>query len=294
MKNQLSRKKRDASTVIIIVLMGMWGLLIVYPYYNALIASLASQKEYMLNTLMLFPKSITLDAYRFLLKGTNLMVGYKNTFLLLLIGLPMSMLLTTSTAYVMAKREYPGKKLINLMILVTMYFGGGLIPLYILMKEMQLTNSLLGIALLGAGNTFYAILIRNYLMALPEELEESAKIDGANEITIFFRILLPLTIPILATVFLFFAVDKWNEWFNVMIFVRDNKKWTLQVILRDIVFSSTSSTSNAAAMVSVEKTYYAQGLKMAAIVLTMAPVMLVYPFVQRYFVKGILVGAVKG
>jgi len=294
MKHQLSTKKPDTSTVIITVLMGVWGLLIVYPYYNALIASIASQKEYMLNPLMLFPKNITIDAYRFLFKGTNLMVGYKNTFLLLLIGLPMSMLLTTSTAYVMAKREYPGKKLINFMILVTMYFGGGLIPLYILMKEMRLTNSLLGIALLGAGNTFYAILIRNYLMALPEELEESAKIDGANEITIFFRILLPLTTPILATVFLFFAVDKWNEWFNVMIFVRDNKMWTLQVILRDIVFSSTSSTSNAAAMVSVEKTYYAQGLKMAAIVFTMAPVMLIYPFVQRYFVKGILVGAVKG
>jgi putative aldouronate transport system permease protein len=194
----------------------------------------------------------------------------------------------------MAKRDYPGKKLINFMILITMYFGGGLIPLYILMKELHLTNSLLGIALLGAGNTFYAILIRNYIMALPEELEESAKIDGANEITAFFRILLPLTAPILATVLLFFAVDKWNEWFNVMIFVRDSSKWTLQVILRDIVFASTASTSNASAMVSVEKTYYAQGLKMAAIMLTMAPVMLFYPFVQRYFVKGILVGAVKG
>ncbi len=294
MKRMLSQKKRDISTVIIAVLMGIWGLIIIYPYYNALVASIASQKEYMLNPLMLFPKTLTLDAYRFLIKGTNLMIGYRNTFLLLFIGLPMSMLLTISTAYVMAKRDYPGKKLINFLILVTMYFGGGLIPLYILMKELRLTNSLLGIALLGAGNTFYAILIRNYIMALPEELEESAKIDGANEITAFFRILLPLTAPILATVLLFFAVDKWNEWFNVMIFVRDSSKWTLQVILRDIVFSSTASTSNASAMVSVEKTYYAQGLKMAAIMLTMAPVMLFYPFVQRYFVKGILVGAVKG
>jgi putative aldouronate transport system permease protein len=294
MKRLFPQKKLDMFTVFITVLMGLWGLTIIYPYYNALVASIASQKEYLLNPLLLFPKNLTLDAYRFLIKGTNLMIGYRNTFLLLFIGLPMSMLITISTAYVMAKRDYPGKKLINFMILITMYFGGGLIPLYILMKELHLTNSLLGIALLGAGNTFYAILIRNYIMALPEELEESAKIDGANEITAFFRILLPLTAPILATVLLFFAVDKWNEWFNVMIFVRDSSKWTLQVILRDIVFASTASTSNASAMVSVEKTYYAQGLKMAAIMLTMAPVMLFYPFVQRYFVKGILVGAVKG
>lgn len=294
MKRLVMQRKHDIPAVFITVLMGLWGLIIIYPYYNALVASIASQKEYMLNPLLLFPKNLTLDAYRFLIKGTNLLIGYRNTFFLLFIGLPMSMLLTISTAYVMAKRDYPGKKLINFMILVTMYFGGGLIPLYILMKELHLTNSLLGIALLGAGNTFYAILIRNYIMALPEELEESAKIDGANEITAFFRILLPLTVPILATVLLFFAVDKWNEWFNVMIFVRDSKKWTLQVILRDIVFASTASTSNASAMVSVEKTYYAQGLKMAAIMLTMAPVMLFYPFVQRYFVKGILVGAVKG
>lgn len=293
MRNTI-KKKRDKSGIIISVLMGIWGLIIIYPYYNALIASIASQKEYMLNPLMLFPQTVTIDAYRFLIKGTNLLIGYKNTFLLLLIGLPISMTISTSTAYIMAKKNYPGKKLINFAILFTMYFGGGLIPLYLLMKEIGLTNSILGVALLGGGNTFYAILIRNYMMGIPDELEESAKIDGANEIIIFYRILIPLTIPILATVFLFFAVDKWNEWFNVMIFVRDSSKWTLQVILRDIVFTSTASVSNAAAMVSVEKTYYAQGLKMAAIVLTMAPIMVVYPFVQRYFVKGIMVGAVKG
>ena len=289
-----SARKTDFATIIISVFMGVWGFAILDPYYNALIASIAPQKEYMLNPLMLFPRTITFDAYRFLLRGTNIMLGYRNTGILLVLGLPVSMLICTSTAYVMARKHYPGKKIVNFLILFTMYFGGGLIPLYILMKEIRLTNSLAGIALLGAGNTFYAILVRNYMLTVPDELEESARIDGASEITVFFRVILPLTTPILATVILFFTVDKWNEWFNVMIFVRDSKLWTLQVILRDIVFSSTSSTSNVSAMVSVEKTYYAQGLKMAAIVLTMAPVMMIYPFAQRYFVKGILVGAVKG
>lgn len=289
-----SKVQSNMTSTTISVLMGLWGIIILFPYYNALIASISPQKEYMLNPLLLFPSSVTLDAYRFLLKGTNILTGYRNTMTLLLLGVPLSLLHTTCTAYIMAKKEYPGKRMINFLILFTMYFGGGLIPLYIMMKDIGLTNSLLGVALLGTGNTFYAILVRNYMMSVPDELEESAKIDGAHDIVFFLWILLPLVTPILATVFLFFTVDKWNEWFNVMIFVRDSKLWTLQVILRDIVFSSTSSTSNVSAMVSVEKTYYAQGLKMAAIVLTMAPIMLVYPFVQRFFVKGIMIGAVKG
>ena len=160
------------------------------------------------------------------------------------------------------------------------------------MKDLHLTNKLIGIVLLYGGNTFYAILIRNFFQSIPKELEESARMDGAGEFTLFFRILLPLTVPILVTVLLFFTVDRWNEWFNTMIMVRSSDKWTLQVILRNIVF--TTLDDMASRVVSVEKTYYSLSLKMAAIVLTMAPVMVLYPFTQRFFMKGIMVGSVKG
>ena len=146
--------------------------------------------------------------------------------------------------------------------------------------------------MLYGGNTFYAILIRNYFQSIPREIEESARIDGAGELRTFFQIILPLSVPILMTVILFLTVDRWNEWFNVMLMVRDSGKWTLQVILRNIVFTTLDDMSSR--IVSVEKTYYSLSLKMAAIVLTMAPVMMVYPFTQRYFMKGIMVGSVKG
>lgn len=241
---------------------------------------------------MLFPKEPTLSPYTYLMEATNLMKGYGNTLFVLVLGVPFNMLVTVATGYAMARPAYPGKKLFVFLILFTMYFSGGMVPLYLLMKDLHLTNKLIGIVLLYGGNTFYAILIRNFFQSIPKELEESARMDGAGEFTLFFRILLPLTVPILVTVLLFFTVDRWNEWFNTMIMVRSSDKWTLQVILRNIVF--TTLDDMASRVVSVEKTYYSLSLKMAAIVLTMAPVMVLYPFTQRFFMKGIMVGSVKG
>ena len=290
----IMRKKRriDYVRVMISIVMGIWALVILFPFYNALLASITTQKEYARNPLMLFPKEPTFSAYAYLFRATNLLNGYKNTFILLLLGVPISMLITVCTAYAASRPHFPGKKIYVFLVLFTMYFSGGMVPLYLLMMSLKLTNSLLGIALLYGGNTFYAILIRNYFQSIPREIEESARIDGAGELRTFFQIILPLSVPILMTVILFLTVDRWNEWFNVMLMVRDSGKWTLQVILRNIVFTTLDDMSSR--IVSVEKTYYSLSLKMAAIVLTMAPVMMVYPFTQRYFMKGIMVGSVKG
>ncbi|MEG1891315.1 MAG: carbohydrate ABC transporter permease [Clostridia bacterium] len=289
---QHMQKKRDTAQIVISIVMGIWAFIILFPFYNAILASISTQKEFSRNPLMLFPQEVTFAAYDYLIKATNLMTGYGNTFLLLIVGVPFSMLITVSTAYAMSRPQYPGKKFFVLLVLITMYFSGGMVPLYLLMKELKLTNKLLGIVLLYGSNTFYAILIRNYFMAIPREIEESAKIDGASDLCIFLRIIMPLSVPIMMTVFLFLAVDRWNEWFNVMLMVRDSDKWTLQVILRNIVFTTLDDA--ASRVVSVEKTYYSLSLKMAAIVLTMAPVMIFYPFTQRFFMKGIMVGSVKG
>ena len=289
---EYKKKKLDKAQIIIGIVMGIWALLILFPFYNAILASISTQREFSRNPLMLFPQEVTFSAYSYLMKATSLMTGYRNTLFFLALGVPFSMLITVSTAYVLSRPSFPGKKIYVFLVLFTMYFSGGMVPIYLLMKEMKLTNSLVGIVLLYGGNTFYAILIRNFFQSIPHEIEESAKIDGASEMLTFFRIILPLSVPILMTVILFLAVDRWNEWFNVMLMVRDSNKWTLQVILRNIVY--TTLDDMASRVVSVQKTYYSLSLKMAAIVLTMAPVMVFYPFTQRFFIKGIMIGSVKG
>ncbi len=289
---EYKKKKLDKAQIIIGIVMGIWALMILFPFYNAILASISTQREFSRNPLMLFPQEVTFSAYSYLMKATSLMTGYRNTLFFLALGVPFSMLITVSTAYVLSRPSFPGKKIYVFLVLFTMYFSGGMVPIYLLMKEMKLTNSLVGIVLLYGGNTFYAILIRNFFQSIPHEIEESAKIDGASEMLTFFRIILPLSVPILMTVILFLAVDRWNEWFNVMLMVRDSNKWTLQVILRNIVY--TTLDDMASRVVSVQKTYYSLSLKMAAIVLTMAPVMVFYPFTQRFFIKGIMIGSVKG
>lgn len=289
---EYKKKKLDKAQIIIGIVMGIWALMILFPFYNAILASISTQREFSRNPLMLFPQEVTFSAYSYLMKATSLMTGYRNTLLFLALGVPFSMLITVSTAYALSRPSFPGKKIYVFLVLFTMYFSGGMVPIYLLMKEMKLTNSLVGIVLLYGGNTFYAILIRNFFQSIPHEIEESAKIDGASEMLTFFRIILPLSVPILMTVILFLAVDRWNEWFNVMLMVRDSNKWTLQVILRNIVY--TTLDDMASRVVSVQKTYYSLSLKMAAIVLTMAPVMVFYPFTQRFFIKGIMIGSVKG
>jgi len=286
------RKQMDLFSIINVTILGIWGIIILYPYYNAFLASIASQKEYTLHPLMLFPSRLTFESYSYLLHGTNILTGYVNTFKLLLIGVPYNMLITISTAYALSRKNYPGKKIFTFLVIFTMYFSGGLIPFYLLIKSLHLINSLWAIILSYGANTFYAILIKNYLQTIPDELEESARIDGASELVILIRILLPLTLPIMATVILFFVVDRWNEWFNVMLLIRDSKKFTVQVVLRNIVFTTLDDMSSR--VVSLKKNYSSQSLKMAAVVMTMAPIMAFYPFVQKCFIKGIMVGAVKG
>lgn len=164
------------------------------------------------------------------------------------------------------------------------------------MKSLGLTNSIWSVILVSGINTFYLIIMRNYFMSLPEALIESAKIDGASEWTILFHIILPLSAPILATITLFYAVDRWNEWFNAMVFIRDMNMTPLQLVLRSIVIDAQmidSSALGGSSAASDSVVRFAQGMKMAAVVVTMAPIMVVYPFLQKYFVKGVLVGAIK-
>ena len=214
----------------------LWGFIVLYPFYNCVVVSLASQTEYVKTPFMLFPKHIVFDSYLYLLRNNGLLNGYKSTLTIVSAGVVLNMLLTVATAFVLSRKKFPGKKFIFFFILFTMFFQGGLIPLYIVVKQLGLSNTLWSVILLYGINTFYLIITKNYFYTIPDSVEESAKIDGANDITILFKIMLPLCKPILATFTLFYAVDRWNEWFYSMLFIKKSSLIPLQVIVRNMVF----------------------------------------------------------
>lgn len=199
------------------------------------------------------------------------------------------MFFTVITGYALSRSNWVGKNFVMNMILVTMFFGGGLIPYYVLIRTLGMTDTIWVMIIPGAIDTFNMLLMRNYFASLPKELEESAKIDGANDIQIFIRIFLPLSLPMLATVGLFFAVGNWNSWYNGMLFNSSQELKTLQQVLQDVVYTPSSSIINPN-----EGKITTESIKMAAIFFTIIPMMLFYPFLQRFFVKGIVVGAIKG
>ena len=283
--------KNSIFNVINIFLLTVLALLILYPFYNVLLVSIVSQKEYMQTPFMIFPKQITFEAYSFIFSNPRIHSGYINTFFILLVGVPYNMLITTCTAYALSRNDFPGKKMITSLVIFTMYFSGGLIPLYLLIKDIGLMNNIWSIILVSGANTFYMLLIRSYFLSIPSAVEESAKIDGANDIVILYRIMLPLAMPIMATIILFFSVDRWNEWFHAMLFIRGGDKWPLQMVLRSIISSTSVDMNNAG--ITFDRNVFSDGVKMAAIFITMAPIMVLYPFLQKYFMKGIMIGSEK-
>ena len=296
-KTKKKKEPVDLFTIIIYVLVTIGALLILIPFYNVVIVSISPMVEYTRTPFLLFPQQPTLQSYKDLLGGGSIGIGYRTTLSLVALALPVNLFLITLTAYALSKEAFPGKKLFILYVLITMLFNGGIVPLYLVIKELNLMNTLWSVVLASGCNTFYLIITRNYFLSIPPALRESARIDGASEFTIFLRIMLPLSMPILATIALFCLVDRWNEWYNPMLFLRKNDMKPLQIVLRNIIMQAQIATSGgqsgsgAADLAQALKPV--KGMKMAAIMLTMLPVMCVYPFLQKYFVKGMLIGAIK-
>jgi len=290
-KTTFGNQKFQLMDFILIVILTVWGLAIFLPFLNVIAVSFTSYKEYLETPLLLFPKRIDLQSYQELFKTGRIWTGYKTTLLYVAFGVPLALFLCCSTAYALCRRGYPGRKLIFTLILITMIFNGGIVPLYLVVKSLNL-NNVAGVILVGGMNTFYMILMYNYFSSLPESLMESARLDGAGEWTILFRIVLPLSMPIIATVILFASVDRWNEWFNSMIFLRGNDWQPLQLVLRSIVIDSQVA-ADMSAQVTIEEKAFSNGIKMAAVMVTMLPIMCVFPFLQKHFAKGVMIGAIK-
>lgn len=288
-------KQRDPLQVIATIILSLFSLLIAVPFYNVVIVSITSQAEYLTaGGLMLFPSQPTLDSYARLFQNNLLWTGYRSTLTIVALGLPMNVLLTFCMAYGLSRKGWPGRKVVFVMVLITMIFNGGIVPMYLQMRELNLLDNLWSVIFAGGLNTFYMIITKNFIESLPESLIESAHLDGANEWTILFRIVMPLSKPILATIVLFYAVDRWNEWYNSMIFLTTPGKFTLQLVLRNIVINSEMQGAAASSgNVSASAAQFSMGIKMCAVMMTMLPIMCVYPFLQKHFSKGIMVGAIK-
>ncbi len=305
--NEMARKKIKAEKIIIprgnqirkftlfdgilIFLLSVFGLSILYPFYNAVLVSLVPQQIYVRSPFMLWPKAIIWDSYQFVFKSRLIWTSMVNSIVVAGVGTAYNMILTILCAYALTK-PLPGRRIFRFIIVFTMYFSGGIIPFYLLIKDLKLMNTLAVMIIPSGINIMYMLIISNYFKSLPPSLEESAKLDGAGDLTILVRIILPLSLPLLATFTLYYVVDRWNEWFNAMMFIRSTDKWPLQLTLRKIIqdanFANTTLVPG-----QVRPDTYGDSIKMASVVVTMFPMMMMYPFLQRYFLSGMMLGAVK-
>jgi putative aldouronate transport system permease protein len=265
----------------------------VYPMVYILFGALSEASKLVGHTgLLLWPKGFSLRAFQLVLKNPNILSGYQVTLVVVAVGTAFNILMTSLGAYVLSRKSFPLRKQMMMLIIFTMYFSGGLIPRYLLIyRTLGLGNTLLALILPGAVATWNLIIMRTYFQGIPDSLEESAKIDGASEFTVLFRIILPLSMPVVAVMILYYGIGHWNAWFDAMVFIRNRTLYPLQLILREIlVMADTDAmTSGGEGMEEI-----GENLKYATIITATVPVLFFYPFVQKYFVKGIMIGALKG
>lgn len=283
--------------VIIYAVLAFFGLSVLLTFDHLLSISFSPSYVATKGGLHLWPVDTTLDNYKKVIESKFIWYGYQNTLIRTIIGTALSLFVTSMSAYALSKRFFPHRSFWTLLIVFTMFFSGGLIPNYLLMRDLKLLDTYSVMILPGLVSAYNLTIMRNFFMSLPEEIEESCLIDGAGRFRTFISIVLPLSKPILATVGLWIAVSNWNAWFDVLIYITNEKMFTLQVVLRRIIITGTQQmldmyTVAESALDNVESS--PEGLKAAAIFVATIPILCVYPFIQRYFVKGIMIGSLKG
>jgi putative aldouronate transport system permease protein len=274
-------------------------VLTIYPILYVIFASFSDPVLFLGQTgLLFYPLGFQIDVYKMVLTNTALQRGYLITLFVVTVGTSLNMISSLVFAYVLSRKDMMLNKIITFIAIFTMYFSGGLIPTYLVVRAVGLVDNVWSLIFPVLINTYYVIILRTAFEAIPKEMEESAKLDGAGTMRIFVQILLPLIVPSIAAISLFFMVDHWNSWTNALIYLRDSKKFPLQLILRSILLQGeTQSTAQQSGALGRESSYgYAlrQLIKYATVVITMVPILCVYPFLQKYFTKGVMIGAVKG
>lgn len=275
----------------IITFLTIFTLLCLLPFLNVLGSSFATSGEISTRPFIIIPKTFTLDAYRYILSTPTIFKSIGVSIFVTVIGTFVSMVLTSFLAYALSRRYLHGRSFFNFLIVFTMLFSGGMIPSFILVNSLGLIDSLWALILPSCVSAYNMIIMRNFFQGIPDSLEESAKMDGCSDWAVFFKIILPLSLPSIATISLFYAVTYWNTYQSAILYINDSNKWPIQVLLRQIVIVSSGMNADAS---SVDIIPPAQSVKMAVIMVATLPMLIVYPFVQKYFVKGAMVGSVKG
>ncbi|MBO9607716.1 MAG: carbohydrate ABC transporter permease [Paenibacillaceae bacterium] len=291
------RKKTTLFDGINYVFMLLLTLSILYPFYNLLVTSFSLPNDILTQKLQLWPKHFTFDSYRIVFSNDDVAHGYVNTIIRTVFGTTLSIVVTLCAAYALSQRGMPLRGAITVYFLFTMFFSGGLIPTYLWIRDLGLVNSRLSLILPGVLGVFNLVVMRNYIQgSIDKSLEESAAMDGAGPIRILAQIIAPLCKPVLATIALWTMVGHWNAWFDAMIYINDPDKQVLQMLLRKIMFNyDDGAIGTAKAMLGLQvNDVNPNTLKAAFIFVTIGPIIFVYPFLQRYFVKGIMIGALKG
>ncbi len=284
----------------VIAILAIFSISVIYPFLRQLTVSLSPPELLYEPSLSIFPSQITFESYKKILSTGQLTTAYMWTAIRCILSCSLTLIIASSFGYSLSKKQLPFRDFFTTLLVITMFVSGGIIPDYLLMRDLNLINTIWALVLPGIILPFNLLIMRNYFMSLPEELEESAAIDGATEFTMFFRIILPLSKPILATVALWSIVGNWNAWFDALIYINNNKIIVLQVILRRVLLENDPSLAGfmsgttVSSEAIVTRAFTPESVKAAILMIATIPILAIYPFVQKYFVKGIMMGALKG
>lgn len=293
------RKRRSVSDIIFLTinyaLLIVCCIIVLYPIYYMFIISISDGYAVLRGEVKLLPVGINFSSYKAVLESPDIPRSYLNTVIYTVVGTFINVAMTAMCAYPLSRKKFYGRNVFAFMIIFTMFFDAGMIANFMVVDQLHLTNKIWAIVLPGAINAWYMVIMRTFFQQILEEIYESAHLDGAGDFVIFGKIVLPLSVPTIMTMVLFYAVGHWNSWFNALIYLDDKAKYPVQLIMRNIVLSGeTSALSSSAAAMSQDAGIIATNVKYAVVFVTMLPILLVYPFIQKYFVKGIMVGALKG
>lgn len=301
MKKSKSDRAFDTVNVIIMIVI---LFIMIYPIYFTVIASFSEPREVVEGNVFLWIKGFTLDGYINVFKSDRIWTGYGNTIIYTILGTCFNLILTIPTAYVLSKKRMYGRTFLSMYFAFTMYFGGGLIPTYLLVKDLGLVNKPITLIILGGISIYNMIVARTfYQTSIPEEIYEAAEVDGCSEFGKFFRIALPLSAPIIAVMALYYSVGHWNDYFTALVYVTKSDYHPLQLVLRSILIENQTmlkslEMSGQAVYDQIEyltrMAYMAEAMKYAVIFIASLPLLVAYPFVQKHFVKGVMIGAIKG
>lgn len=291
-KNKSKRNKNTIFDIVIIVILALFSICCLYPFINILLTSFSTEADYLNSNILVIPRHFNIESYRYIFLEGGMLKSFGISGLVSICGVIYSMVLTSLGAYVLSKKRLPGQKIFFTMILITMFFGGGIIPFFFVLKSLKLYNSLLGLFIPFGISSYNMIVLRNFFVSVPDEVIESAKLDGASDFTILTRIVVPLSKAGFATIMLFYFVGFYNDWYWPMILIQNEDLYPLSLKLRNIL--SNAQAADYYKQINVDSgLLYSKGQDSASIIVSLIPILVIYPFVQKYFVKGVMLGSVK-